>query len=322
MTVTCERENQAGDYDRRWSERFREPSGVSTERGDALGSVAADVVRESTVFLALLRKLVDEVSDGAALETEATVVLEPGQPTTGTPSGSGEKEVGTSLGRYRIREFIRAGGMGEIYSAVDERLGRAVALKVLPGHLCANHNRRRRLLDEAKLLSAVSHPHICTLFDVGHARGVDYLVMEYLEGQSLADRLAAGHVTLSQAIRIGSQMACALEAAHRAGIVHRDLKPANIMLTGRPEEPDPGVKILDFGLARVMGKTESDTGEHPRECPTKTDVNNIEGTCPYMAPEQFVNGEVDPRTDIWALGVVLYEMVCGRVPSKAPLLRL
>jgi serine/threonine protein kinase len=267
------------------------------------------------VLLTLLRKLVDEVGEETTHEQELTVLDGSEEPNVGSSSGAFGR-VGTRLGPYRVREFLRAGGMGEIYSAVDERLGRTVALKVLPGHLCADRNRRRRLMEEARLLSAISHPHICTLYDVGSSRGVDFLVMEYLEGRTLADRLAAGPVRLSEALRIGSQIASALDAAHRAGIVHRDLKPGNVMLTGRPEGPDPGVKVLDFGLARIMGRKEVDDEEGSRERTTDIDLSKVEGTCPYMAPEQLVNGEVDSRTDIWALGVVLYEMVCGRRPFE------
>ena len=154
-------------------------------------------------------------------------------------------EAGTKLGPYEISAPVGAGGMGEVYRAKDTRLGRDVAVKVLPAHLSASAELRQRLEREAKTISSLSHPHICMLHDVGHQNGTDYLVMEFLEGETLADRLAKGALPMEQALKIGIETAGALDAAHQSGIVHRDLKPGNIMLT------KSGVKLLDFGLAKL-----------------------------------------------------------------------
>ena len=158
-------------------------------------------------------------------------------------------EAGTKLGPYEISAPIGAGGMGEVYRAKDTRLGRDVAVKVLPAHMSSSPELRQRLEREAKTISQLSHPHICMLHDVGHQNGTDYLVMEFLEGETLADRLAKGALPIEQALRIGIEIAGALDAAHRSGIVHRDLKPGNIMLT------KTGVKLLDFGLAKLAAPT-------------------------------------------------------------------
>src|SRR6266513_1232518 len=153
---------------------------------------------------------------------------------------------GSRLGPYEVLAPIGAGGMGEVYRARDTRLDRTVAIKVLPQHLSASSEVRQRFEREAKTISSLSHPHICALYDVGNQDGVEYLVMEYLEGETLADRLANGHLPLEQALRFGMEIASALDAAHRKGIVHRDLKPGNIMVTAS------GVKLLDFGLAKAL----------------------------------------------------------------------
>src|SRR3954471_14957873 len=155
-------------------------------------------------------------------------------------------QAGTRLGPYEIAAPIGAGGMGEVYRAKDTRLDRQVAVKVLPAHMSSSPELRQRLDREARTISQLSHPHICTLHDVGHQDGTDYLVMELLEGETLADRLGRGPLPLEQALRIGVEIAAALDAAHRIGIVHRDLKPGNIMLT------KSGVKLLDFGLAKLV----------------------------------------------------------------------
>src|SRR5450432_1636760 len=151
---------------------------------------------------------------------------------------------GTKLGPYEIQSPLGAGGMGEVYRARDTRLDRSVAIKVLPSHLSANPELKQRFDREAKAISALQHPNICTLHDVGSQNGVDFLVLEYLEGQTLADRLSNGPLPLDQVLRVGSEIAEALEKAHRQGIIHRDLKPANVMLT------KTGAKLMDFGLAK------------------------------------------------------------------------
>jgi Tol biopolymer transport system component len=217
---------------------------------------------------------------------------------------------GARLGPYEILGSLGAGGMGEVYRAKDTRLERTVAVKVLPDHL-SSPEALQRFEREAKTISQLSHPHICALYDVGHQDGVEYLVMEFLEGETLADRLGRGSLPIDQAVKYGIQMAEALDRAHRAGVVHRDLKPANVMLT------KTGVKLLDFGLAKlseppggvVSGLSMQMTTPHGSNL---TAAGTILGTFQYMAPEQLEGKEVDARSDIFAFGSVLYEMVTGR----------
>ncbi len=220
---------------------------------------------------------------------------------------------GHRLGPYEILEPLGAGGMGEVYRAKDTRLDRSVAIKILPTHLSANPELRQRFDREARAISSLTHPHICALYDVGHEDGTDFLVMEYLEGQTLADKVAGGPMPLEDVLRIGRQMAEALAAAHRSGVVHRDLKPGNVMLTRS------GVKLLDFGLARMGVEAEAPSSSSlTMKAPTQdprtplTAEGTILGTFQYMAPEQLEGVEADARTDIFALGAVLYEMVTGR----------
>src|SRR5205807_2586797 len=186
---------------------------------------------------------------------------------------------GTRLGPYEILAPVGAGGMGEVYRARDTRLERTVAVKVLPEHLSQNAEVRQRFDREAKTISSLSHPHICGLYDVGHQDGVDYLVMEFLEGETLADRLSRGRIPTEQLLRFAIEIADALDKAHRQGIVHRDLKPANVMLT------KSGAKLLDFGLARSgvgAGVLADSTVQKPL-----TQEGTILGTFQYMAPEQL-----------------------------------
>jgi eukaryotic-like serine/threonine-protein kinase len=214
---------------------------------------------------------------------------------------------GSRLGPYEILAALGAGGMGEVYRARDTRLERTVAIKVLPQHLSSSPEVRQRFEREAKTISQLSHPHICALYDVGHQDGVDYLVMELLEGETLADRLAKGALPLDQTLRFGIEIADALDKAHRQGIVHRDLKPGNVMLTRS------GVKLLDFGLAKVMAP-ESARGSLTA-MPTRADLTQegtIVGTIQYMAPEQLEGKDADAPSDIFALGTVLYEMATGK----------
>jgi eukaryotic-like serine/threonine-protein kinase len=215
---------------------------------------------------------------------------------------------GARLGPYEILSALGAGGMGEVYKARDTRLERTVAVKVLPDHLSKDEDVRRRFEREAKTISQLSHPHICALYDVGNQDGVEYLVMEYLEGETLADRLAKGALPLEQTLRFGVEIADALDKAHRQGIVHRDLKPGNVMLT------KSGTKLLDFGLARVLqpeAPVESLTSA-PTEQKDVTREGTILGTLSYMAPEQLEGKKADARTDIFALGATIYEMATGR----------
>ena len=216
---------------------------------------------------------------------------------------------GTRLGSYEILSPIGKGGMGEVYKAKDTRLDRTVAMKVLPAHLAENPERKARFDREAKVISQLNHPHICTLYDVGEQDGVDYLVMEYIEGETLAERLKRGTLPLDKALEYGIQIAHGLDVAHRAGIVHRDLKPANGMLT------KSGAKLLDFGLAKpnaggqpnLAGLSAIPTQEKPL-----TEEGVVVGTVQYMAPEQLEGKEADARTDIFAFGALLYEMVTGK----------
>jgi Tol biopolymer transport system component/predicted Ser/Thr protein kinase len=213
---------------------------------------------------------------------------------------------GSRLGPYEILAPLGAGGMGEVYRARDTRLERTVAVKVLPAHLSLSPESRQRFEREARTISQLSHPHICAIYDVGNAEGVEYLVMEYLEGETLAERLAKGPLPIEQVLRHGIEIADALDRAHAQGIVHRDLKPANVMIT------KSGVKLLDFGLAKMI------VPSSPRELtsfPTQanlTQEGTILGTFQYMAPEQLEGGNTDARTDIFAFGAVLYEMATGK----------
>jgi len=215
---------------------------------------------------------------------------------------------GVRLGPYEVVAAIGAGGMGEVYRANDTRLDRIVALKILPSHLSSNPQFRERFDREARTISSLTHPHICTLYDVGHQDGVDYLVMEFVEGESLEERLTKGPVPIEQVLRYGIEIAEALDKAHRQGIVHRDLKPANIMLT------KSGAKLLDFGLAKIVA-AESPVVQLSHMATAQrqlTQEGTILGTFQYMAPEQLEGLEADARTDIFAFGAVLYEMATGR----------
>lgn len=213
---------------------------------------------------------------------------------------------GTKLGPYEVVSAVGAGGMGEVYRARDTRLDRTVAIKVLPAHLSANTEVRQRFEREARAISSLQHPHICTLHDIGHQDGIDYLVLEYLEGETLADRLQKGKLPRGDALRVGIDIAEALDRAHRAGIVHRDLKPGNIILTRS------GAKLTDFGLAKpaATGITSEVTTLTSRK--PLTAEGTLVGTFQYMAPEQLEGREADARSDIFALGAVLYEMITGR----------
>jgi eukaryotic-like serine/threonine-protein kinase len=214
---------------------------------------------------------------------------------------------GTALGPYEIVAPIGAGGMGEVYRARDTRLDRTVAIKVLPEHVAADPDLKQRFEREAKTISSLNHPHICTLHDIGSQDGIDFLVMEYLEGDTLAQRLEKGALPLDQALKIAIEIADALDKAHRQGIVHRDLKPANIMLT------KAGAKLLDFGLAKQRPGHDLPVGaSEPTTSAGLTGEGAILGTLQYMAPEQLEGQAADHRTDIFAFGVVIYEIVTGQ----------
>jgi Tol biopolymer transport system component/predicted Ser/Thr protein kinase len=215
-------------------------------------------------------------------------------------------EPGRRLGPYVIEGAIARGGMGEVYRARHTRLDRVVAIKVLPREVAASPVQRERLEREARALSALDHPHICAVHDVGHEDGVDFLVMEFLEGETLDARLRRGALPLPLAVRYGVEIAQALDAAHRKGIVHRDLKPSNVMVTRS------GARLLDFGIAkRVRRGIAGASGTRTNE-PSLTREGSLIGTIGYMAPEQLEGREPDGRSDIFALGAVLHEMVTGR----------
>ncbi len=215
-------------------------------------------------------------------------------------SCSGRIEAGTQLGPYEILSLIGAGGMGEVYRARDTRLGRTVAIKVLSAGLAADSARRARFKHEARAVSALNHPHVCTLYDIGSGDGLDYLVMEYLEGETLADCLRRGPVPSDIAVEYAMQMADALANAHARGLIHRDLKPANVMITAA------GAKLLDFGVAKL-----DDSVSASRDAALTAD-GHVVGTVAYMAPEQLRGHAADTRTDIFAFGAVLYELFTGR----------
>ena len=226
---------------------------------------------------------------------------------------------GTKLGPYEITGAIGAGGMGEVYRARDTRLERTVAIKVLPAHLAETSDAKLRFEREARAISSLNHPRICQLYDVGSQDGTEFLVMEYLEGETLAARIARGPLPLDQVLKIGADIAEALDKAHRAGIAHRDLKPGNVMIT------KSGAKLMDFGLARAAGSglpgasgaapllsaAMTLTSPSPAQSPV-TAVGTIVGTIQYMSPEQIQGKDADARSDIFALGAVIYEMATAR----------
>ena len=231
---------------------------------------------------------------------------------------------GAKLGAYEIQSALGAGGMGEVYRARDTRLDRTVAIKVLPTHLSTNPEAKERFDREARAISSLNHARICTLYDVGHQDGIDFLVMEYLEGESLAERLKKGPLPLKDSLKVGIDVCEALEIAHRQGIVHRDLKPANIMLT------QGGAKLMDFGLAKPLGVATTSAGSGappsftavavtaagPSPLSPLTTAGTIVGTVQYMSPEQIEGKEADARSDIFSFGAVLYEMVAGKRPFE------
>jgi len=228
---------------------------------------------------------------------------------------------GTKLGPYEIQSPLGAGGMGEVYRARDTRLGRDVAIKVLPQHLSANPDLKQRFEREARAISALNHPRICTLHDIGNQDGVDFLVMEYMEGETLAQRLKRGRLPIKDALKFGVEICEALDKAHRAGIIHRDLKPGNVMLTAT------GVKLMDFGLAKsaapglgssantpLLSAVQTMTSTSPMT--PLTTAGAVIGTIQYMAPEQIEGKEADARSDLFALGAVLYEIITGIRPFE------
>ena len=214
--------------------------------------------------------------------------------------------VGSQLGHYRIVEKIGAGGMGEVYRAQDEHLGRDVAVKVLPPGTLSDESARKRFREEALILSKLNHPNIATIHDFDTQAGVDFLVMEYVPGVTLSERLATGPLPEKEVACLGGQLAEGLAAAHERGVIHRDLKPGNLRLTS-----DGRLKILDFGLAKVVQPVSGDA-----ETQSLSETRALAGTLPYMAPEQLKGERVDARSDLWAVGIALYEMATGRHPFE------
>ena len=214
--------------------------------------------------------------------------------------------VGEKLSRYRIVEQLGAGGMGVVYRARDERLQRDVALKILPPNAVADDNARRRFQREALYLAQLSHGNVAAIYDFDSEGGVDFLVMEYVSGVPLNLR-SRGQFSDAELADFGMQLADGRAAAHECGVVHRDIKPANLMLTSAGR-----LKILDFGVAKLKASPERANGDET------TATHGISGTPPYMAPEQLRGEDIDPRTDIWAAGAVLYELATGERPFRAP----
>jgi serine/threonine protein kinase len=220
---------------------------------------------------------------------------------------------GARLGPYQVLGSIGAGGMGEVYKARDTRLDRTVAIKVLLDHVSGDPDRRARFEREARSIAGLTHPNICTLHDVGEHAGSMFLVMELLDGETLADRLEKGPLPIEQALTVATAIADSLSAAHRHGVIHRDLKPSNVMLT------KSGAKLLDFGLAKLAAHGDQAAISFPsatRSAPL-TGEGAIVGTLQYMAPEQLEGKPTDARTDLWAFGAVVYEMLTGKRAFEA-----
>src|SRR5438128_7092229 len=217
----------------------------------------------------------------------------------------------TSISRYRIIEKLGVGGMGEVYLAEDTRLGRKVALKLLAEELTQNRDRPSRFDQEAYAASALNHPNILTIYEMGDEGGRHYIATEFVDGQTLRTRLSRAPMDLSEVLNVAIQIAGALEEAHAAGIIHRDIKPENVMIRRNGH-----VKVLDFGLAKLVEKAAGDDTdtEAVTRALVQTDAGMVLGTSQYMSPEQARGKPVDARTDIWSLGVVLYEMATGRPP--------
>src|SRR5262245_53646943 len=215
---------------------------------------------------------------------------------------------GKSIGHYQIISLVGKGGMGHVYRARDTKLDRVVALKILPEEMSADSERMRRFVREAKAASALNHPNVAHIYEIGEAEGVNFIAMEYVEGQTLAAKINGRPLAASEIVGIGSQIADALDEAHGKGITHRDIKPANVMLSERGR-----VKVLDFGLAKI---TQSSTQVVVSDISTmaKTAPGVVMGTVPYMSPEQALGREVDHRSDLFSLGILLYEMTTGRAP--------
>ncbi len=215
---------------------------------------------------------------------------------------------GSTIAHYRVVSRLGEGGMGAVYLADDTRLGRRAALKVLPANVAADPERMQRFLQEAKLASALTHPNVAYIYEIGGYQGLRFLSMEYVEGEPLSVRLGRGPLAFSELLSVGIQVADALDDAHAKGIVHRDIKPSNLMLTPRGH-----VKVLDFGLAKLDASRSRPEAQRD-ETQLMTSAGMVLGTVAYMSPEQALGRDVDHRTDLFSLGVVLYEMATARLP--------
>ena len=258
---------------------------------------------ERTTYLAQVCR------DDSELRREVGVLLA-GAEATQDPTSTG-MGVGGQLGPYKIEAAVGKGGMGEVFRALDTRLGRKVAIKILPRDKVADAERKRRFLQEARAASALNHPNIVTLHDIADDSGVDYMVMEFVPGESLDKMIASKGLPVADALDYAQQIAIGLAAAHTAGIVHRDMKPGNVIVT-----PESQVKILDFGLAKLTEHAECAGGETVTREPAPTEAGTVMGTLSYMSPEQASAKPLDNRTDVFSLGVMLHEMLAGAHPFR------
>lgn len=277
---------------------------VPEQRAGYLGQACADdlELRHQVEALVLSYEQSGSFIERPAIEIDASVVA-------GSLAGT---IVGQSISHYRIIERVGEGGMGEVYLAQDTRLGRRIALKLLPTQFTMDPERVRRFEQEARAASALNHPNIVTIHEVGHVDSSHFIATEFIEGVTLREHLTTGPMKLGEALDVATQVASALAAAHAVGIMHRDVKPENIML-----RRDGYVKVLDFGLAKLaLPQTTSVDTEALTKAPVKTDSGMVMGTANYMSPEQARGQAVDVRTDIWSLGVVLYEMLAGQAPFE------
>ena len=236
------------------------------------------------------------------------------RPSTETVDVPADARIGKTFGKYLIERRVAEGGMGIVYLALDTQLGREVALKILPEYFSMDRERLARFHREARATSLLNHPNIVTVFELGQHEGCEYIVTEYVEGMTVRDLMQRGQIQFVEIVKIATQVASALSAAHKAGIIHRDIKPENVML-----RPDGYVKVLDFGLAKLTDTTrKTGSGNFAPSGLNQTVPGMIMGTVSYMSPEQAEGLETDARTDIWAVGALLYEMASGRLPFEGP----